>query len=332
MRCIISYMGYVFLLIASFAGITKMAAMKGCGKVCPGAYNSVRINAFRSLLCAAVALAVFLASGARAEKEEWWLWLISGVSNAAMMFAWLLCSERIGLVFVESFCMLGSVAIPLFLAPVLYEGEAVNARQWAGAACLLAALALLFAKRKNAAAARGGETKEFSGNIPERAAAQTEKTSAERRKAAAITAAYIALLVLSNAGVSITQKLYPVRAGKEYAPFFNLMTFFVVCACFLAALLAGKAFAGKRLLPENAASGKKLAAFVSVAAVMIYVYSFFATLAAEALPSAVYYPLARGVSMLLTVLCDSIVFRQKITENVWAALAFIFAAIALTSL
>ena len=42
--------------------------------------------------------------------------------------------------------------------------------------------------------------------------------------------------------------------------------------------------------------------------------------------------LARGVSMLLTVLCDSIVFRQKITGNVWAALAFIFAAIALTSL
>lgn len=325
-------MGYVFLLIASFAGITKMAAMKGCGKVCPGAYNSMRINAFRSLLCAAVALAVFLASGARAEKEEWWLWLISGASNAAMMFAWLLCSERIGLVFVESFCMLGSVAIPLFLAPVLYEGEAVNAWQWAGAACLLAAPALLFAKRKNAVTARGGETKEFFGNSPERAAAQTEKTATERRKAAAITAAYIVLLVLSNAGVSITQKLYPARTGKEYAPFFNLMTFFVVCACFLAALLAGKAFAGKRLLPENAASGKKLAAFVSVAAVMIYVYSFFATLAAEALPSAVYYPLARGVSMLLTVLCDSIVFRQKITGNVWAALAFIFAAIALTSL
>lgn len=148
------------MLIASFAGITKMAAMKGCGKVCPGAYNSVRINAFRSLLCAAVA--------------------------------------------------------------------------------------------------RGGETKEFSGNSPERAAAQTEKTAAERSKAAAITAAYIVLLVLSNAGVSITQKLYPARTGKEYAPFFNLMTFFAVCACFLAALLAGKAFAGKRLLPENAASGKNL--------------------------------------------------------------------------
>lgn len=49
-------MGYVFVLIASFAGITKMAAMKGCGKVCPGAYNSVRINAFCSLLCAAAVM------------------------------------------------------------------------------------------------------------------------------------------------------------------------------------------------------------------------------------------------------------------------------------
>lgn len=55
-------MGYVFLLIASFAGITKMAAMKGCGKVCPGAYNSVRINAFRSLLCAAVAVMIYVYS------------------------------------------------------------------------------------------------------------------------------------------------------------------------------------------------------------------------------------------------------------------------------
>ena len=56
MRCIISCMGYVFLLIASFAGITKMSAMKGCGKVCSDAYNSVRINAFCSLLCAAAVL------------------------------------------------------------------------------------------------------------------------------------------------------------------------------------------------------------------------------------------------------------------------------------
>ena len=75
-------MGYVFLFIASFAGISKMAAMKSSGRMCPGKYNSIRINAFRSLICSAVALVVFFAAGARVSSAGWWLWLVSGVSNA----------------------------------------------------------------------------------------------------------------------------------------------------------------------------------------------------------------------------------------------------------
>ena len=333
-------MGYVFLLIASFAGISKMAAMKSSGRLCPGKYNSIRINAFRSLICSAVALAVFFATGARVSSGGWWLWLVSGVSNAVMMFAWLLCSERVPLVFVESFSMLGSVAIPLFLAPVLYAGESVSPLQWAGVICLLVALIFLSPKpkRKLAAAAATAENAAKTANGVENGAANdapaetASARSAEKKKAALVTAAYIVLLILSNAGVSLTQKLYPVRVGKEYTPFFNLATFGVVLLCFFGVLFGGKAFAGKKMLIGNAASGRKLALYVSIAAVMIYVYSFFATLAAEALPSAVYYPLARGVSMLLTVLCDFFVFRQKITKNDVAGLAFIFAAIVLTSL
>lgn len=221
--------------------------------------------------------------------------------------------------------MLGSVAIPLFVAPVLY-GETVNARQWAGVVCLLIALIFLSLKPR----AKRTPATDNANIIANEAAAHNEKTV--HKKGFALTAIYIVLLVVSNAGMCITQKLYPVRVGKEYVPFFNLATFCVVLACFFGVLGAGKAFAGKRLLPENAASSKKLAIFVTIAAVMIYVYSFFASLAAEALPSAVYYPLARGVGMLLTVLCDRLIFGQKITKNVYAGLAFIFAAIVLTSL
>ncbi len=321
-----------------------MAAMKSSGRLCPGKYNSIRINAFRSLICSAVALAVFFATGARVSSGGWWLWLVSGVSNAAMMFAWLLCSERVPLVFVESFCMLGSVAIPLFLAPVLYAGESVSPQQWAGVICLLVALIFLSPKpkRKIAAAAapaenaakkaNGVENGVENGAVNDAPAEIASARSAEKKKAALVTAAYIVLLILSNAGVSLTQKLYPVRVGKEYTPFFNLATFGVVLLCFFGALFGGKAFAGKKMLIGNAASGRKLALYVSIAAVMIYVYSFFATLAAEALPSAVYYPLARGVSMLLTALCDFFVFRQKITKNDVAGLAFILTAVLLTSL
>lgn len=63
-----------------------------------------------------------------------------------------------------------------------------------------------------------------------------------------MTAAYIALLILSNAGVSITQKLYPARVGKENTPFFNAATFGVVLLCFFGAPFAGKALKIFRLL------------------------------------------------------------------------------------
>ena len=35
-------MGYLFLTIANISGISKVAAMKDCGKECPGEHNSVR--------------------------------------------------------------------------------------------------------------------------------------------------------------------------------------------------------------------------------------------------------------------------------------------------
>lgn len=110
------------------------------------------------------------------------------------------------------------------------------------------------------------------------------------------------------------------------------MTFAVVFLCFSAVLLCGKIFKGKSLLPKDSASGKKLVIFVSLAAVMIYVYQYFATLAAGVLPSAVYYPLSRRIGMMLTVLCDMLIFKQKVTKNMILGLGFIFAAIVLTNL
>ena len=317
-------MGYVFLLIASLAGISKVVAMKSSGRVCPGEYNSVRINAFRAAICLAVSAVIFAVGGANAEWDGSWIWLLSGVSNAIMMFAWVLCAERMGLVFVEAFCMVGSVAIPLFLAPLLFGGETVSIPQWAGVLCLLIALYFLFAKKKEKAPADGAEESD--------AARGTADAVDARKKNLWIAGLYILLLILSNAGMSITQKLYPLRIGKEYTAFFNLMTFAVVFLCFAAVLIFEKAVHGKSILPENASSGKKLAVLISIAAVMIYIYSYFATLAAGELPSAVYYPLTRGVGMLLTVLCDTLIFKQKLTKNIFIGLIFIFASILLTNL
>lgn len=44
-------MGYLFLPIANISGISKVAAMKGCGKECSGEYNSVRRATLHACKC-----------------------------------------------------------------------------------------------------------------------------------------------------------------------------------------------------------------------------------------------------------------------------------------
>lgn len=310
-------MSYLFLIIACLAGICKVIAMKSCGRICPGEYNSVRINTLRACICGLVSAVIFVAAGAQAEWQYWWIWVLSGLSNAVMMFVWMLCTQRISLIFVETFCLIGSTAIPMLLSPVLYEGETVSLLQWIGMACLLCAVLVLSAKPR----AKAGEGE----------ATDTPVSPAKKRETI-LTGVYILLLILSNLGLSLSQKLYPTYAGNGYTAYFNLMTFAIVLACFALVLLCGRIFCGKSVMPENTASGKKLLIFVAAAAVMIYVYQFFSTEAAGMMPSAVYYPLARGISMLLNVVADVTVFKQKLTKSTCIGLVFIFAAIILTNL
>lgn len=304
-------MPYLFLLIANVAGISKVIAMKNSGKVCPGEYNSVRINTLRSILCGLVSLVIFFISGANAQSNGWWIWLISGLSNALMMFLWVVCSQSIGLIYLETFSIIGSTAIPMLIAPLLYEGESVSLLQWLGFLCLLIAVIALSYKSKK-------------GEIP------TETKT--HRKLSIIPIIYVLLLILSYVGTSVTQKLYPTIVGKEYTAYFNLMTFSVVLICFSSVLIFGKAFKKKSFLPESYSSSKKLFAYIFIAAVMIYVYQYFSTVAASMLSSAIFYPLIKGIAMLLTAVCDVVIYKQKLTANKLIGLFFIFSAILLINI
>ena len=110
------------------------------------------------------------------------------------------------------------------------------------------------------------------------------------------------------------------------------MTFIVVLICFSLVLISGKIFKKKTLLPENSVQSKKLFLYVFIAAVMIYAYQYFSTLAAGMLPSAIFNPLIKGSSMLLTVLCDVLIYKQKMTKNTFIGLLFVFTAIILINI
>lgn len=305
-----------------------MVAMKKSGKLCSGGYNSIRINAFRALICAIVSIVIFASTGMRSETEHWRIWLLSGLSNALMMFTWILCSEKMGLVVVETFGMIGSVVIPLLFSPLLYRGETIGIRQWIGCIFLLGAVIAVSRKPKTKSnEAESDQCLSTENNRVNEADCGCKKAG-EEKSVSAISVVYLALYVISSAVVNITQKLYPTRAGKEYTLFFNMMTFAVVFVCYFLILGTGRVVLSKSVFPEESGSRKTLVLYVSIAAIMIYLYQLFSTLASGMIPSAVLYPLSRGITILLTALSEVVIFKQKITRNICMGVALSIIAIA----
>jgi len=296
-------MGYLYLAISKFCGAAKMAAMKNCGNADDSAGTSIKVNAVRSGIILVVSLIVFVVSRAATANGLWYA-ALSGVSNALNMLSWIVCATAVSLCIVETFCMIGSVVIPLALSPFLYADETVSVMQWVGAGLILAAV-VLFCVGRGAKFSRNGIV-------------------------------WLAVCALSSTGVNISSKLYAVRVGSEYAAFFNLVTFVIVFTFFAAAaaiaVLKNRKNANRGAASEPAsASGAaepeekdsrprelfglpaKTYLWIAIAAVGMYATNYFMTLASGALPSGVLYPLSYGAGFVLTAVMDTVFFKQKLT-------------------
>lgn len=315
--------------------------MKKAGLGAKGNYNSVRINFIRSAICLIVSLAVFFGAGASFTSDFLWICLLSGTANALSMFSWIICSEKANLVLVEIFSLIGSVAVPLMLSPALY-GESVSLVNIVGVILLFIAAVIFSIKPENFV---GNTEKEAEpvikiddSDASENAAAAAEKQTKiteEQTKATKkslknflSTAFFLVLSGLSLAAISVTQKLYVYKVGKNYNAFFNLITFLCVFIGFFAVAIIGKIFYKKSFLPEitrpnpsgsdfGGKNTKKqtelLYVYIIVAAVCIYVFQYFSALAANILPSAVFYPLSQGAQMILSAISDAAIFKRKLT-------------------
>lgn len=214
---------------------------------------------------------------------------------------------------VETFGLIGTMVIPLLASPLLYEGERVGVLQWCGTACVLAATVVLSFNHK-----------------------KESGSSNENRKKTDITELFLLLcLVLSNAGVSITQKLFVEKVGAAYLTFFNLLTFGTCGLCFALVLLFKSACQRKKHADKTVHNSfyidKKSLLLIVIAALAIYGYQYFGSIASADLGSAIYYPLVCGVSVVLTTLSDTLIFKQKFTRYTLVALIFVFFAIVSTN-
>ena len=305
---------YGALLLAQTGTATKQYAMKRCGMLAPNAFNSICINLARALICLFVSLSIWLIScGNGTTMVGLVISILSGVGTAMNLFAWILIAQHLAMTLIEEICMLGTLVLPLFLAPYLYDGDAVSPLQWIGAILILVSI-LFFAKK-------GKEKK---------------KTMSLRNILSLIVCA------LGATVAAISKKLYSfyiVEEGLGSIEFFTLVSFcsvfvifallFPICYRMEAARLNAGTANGERTrvtLPY-----RRVWHFILMAAAGLYVYEFF-TAKASALPSAIYYPASKAIAVLGSFLLDTLVFKDKITLKKTIGLVLLLVAIVLINL
>lgn len=293
-----NFMLYGALLLAQAGTGVKQFAMKNCGRLAPGAFNSVCINLARSLICLAISMIIWLSTGG--DTTTFFghvIIIIAGIGTALNLFTWILSSQFVSLTLIESVSMIGSMVIPLILAPYLYDCDTVSPLQWLGCALVFVSVFLFMNKEKK------------SGK---------EGSALQKIVIVAICAIGITL-------ASVFKKYYTyyiTAKGLGSIEYFTFINFVTVLAVFLVLFAVYYMSERKRAAvictadesPKVEFPYKRVWIYILVAAVALYVNELFTSYAAQ-LPSAIYYPLARGLNVGCTFLLDVIVFKCKVTAK-----------------
>ncbi len=294
-------------LLLSLLGVSgKQYAMKRCGAIAPGLFNSVCINAMRAAICIAVSVVIWLSTGGGATNGLGHICiLLGGLGTACNLLAWILSSRLVSLILIEAVTAVTTTVIPLLLAPLLYNGERATLLQWVGCLMILGAIFCFVSV--------SGEKKE--GSLP-------------------LKILTVGICALGAGVASVSKKYYSYyveSAGNGSNEYYTMMSFAVILVTFavLFAVFYRKektAHGGKIELPY-----KKVWPFILIAAAMLYMYELFAVYA-SALPSAIYYPLTRGLTVVFAFVLDVLVFKDKITFKKIVGLLLITVAVVLINI
>ena len=284
---------YGALLLAQAGTSTKQFTMKKCGSIAPGAFNSVSINLARALICLAVSTII---------------WIFTG-GGATTLF-----SQLVPLTLIESVSMIGSMVIPLILAPYLYNGDTVSPIQWLGCALVIVSAFLFMKKGK-----------------------KIKKNGSAFQKIAIVATCAISITL-----ASILKKYYTysiVAKGLGNIEYFTFVSFLTVLAVFSVLFAIYYKLERKRALavctsnerPLVKLPYKRVWVYILIAGVALYVNELFTSYASQ-LPSAIYYPLSKGLTVGCTFLLDTIVFKDKVTLKKTIGLFTVITAIILINL
>ena len=294
-------MGYFFLALSNLTG-----AVKGfCGKKTSGAVteykDAVLVNCLRMILCIVIGFALLAFQGdlslLRPDAPTLLISAFSGVANSFFVVLWLLSVRKGAYMLVEVFGMSG-VLIPLLLTTFL--GEAITVKDLAGLAILVLAAAIMCS---------------YNNGIQKK-----------------LTPSVFLLLVACGASsglASFSQKLFVHQVPYSTSAVFNFYTYVFSAITLLILYGCSVRTAHKKgeVTPSIWPILKKIAGYVLVMALCLYLNTFFKTEAAALLPAAQLYPLSSGVALILSSLMAAIFFHEKLTPKAILGIALSFVGI-----
>lgn len=292
-------MGYLFLSIALIANITKGYCGKKVSSYILGYGDAALSNFIRMVICAAVGLVLSLVQAGNFFPETsvttLLCALLSGVATSAFIVSWLIFIQRGAFVTTDIFLMLGAgLTIALSVA---FLGETVKLTQILGFVILVIAAYVI-----------------CSYNI------------SIKGKMSFGSFMLLLLCGASNGLADFAQKIFVKKVEGESAAAFNFYSYvFSAITLFIVYLVfrCRKNDAEKSVF--STPHSKKVILNVSIMAVLLFVVSYFKTLAAAKLDAALLYPLNQGATLVLSMTLAAVCFKEKITSRslVGIFLAFI---------
>lgn len=278
-------MGYLFLAISLFAGVTKGY----CGKKTSGYVNGYKdamlANTIRMVLCTLIGIILIIASGnveqLRPTPQILAISALSGVTTSAFVVCWLISVKKGAYMMLDVFLMLG-VLVPIIAGQFLF-GETIKLTQWMGIAVLFLAVVIMCS---------------YNNSIKEK-----------------ISISSLVLLIicgLSNGLTDFSQKLFVKQLSDISISVFNFYTY-VFSAIVLGVFLMVFSIREKGQSTEGIAGLKNIFGYIMVMSICLFVNSYFKTKSASYLDSAQLYPLNQGLSLTLSSIMSASLFHERLT-------------------
>ena len=273
-------MGYIFLGLSLISGTLKGYCGKLVGNIMNGFRDAALANTLRMTICVLVGLIIALFSGAELiiPPKTFLICILSGVSMSVFVLSWLVLVKNGAYMMIDVFVMIGTI-VPIIFGNMLF-GESIKTLQIFGIGLILIAALIMCS---------------YNNSIKQK-----------------LNIKSVLLLILcgaANGFSDLSQKLIVTLSPDTHISVFNLYTYVISSVV----LFAFFSFLKKDGDGESVQKVKKASVYILIMAVSLFLVTYFKTLSAKYLDSAILYPVYQGSCLILSSLMCAIFFGEKLT-------------------